>query len=103
MGSQLGVAGEVLPAVEVHMTFKVRLPRIFHRRLEGQHQHPLGAKLLRELVGGEGLAEAHLRVPQETRDGMLILRPDRVEIIERLVDRLGLFTAHLKSSGDACR
>ena len=30
-----GIAGEILPVVEVHMRFKVRLPRILHGRFEG--------------------------------------------------------------------
>ena len=47
-----------------------------------------------ELVGGEGLAEAHLRVPQEARDGVHILLPDGVEVGVRLVHRLGLLPAH---------
>ena len=89
-----GVAGEVLPAVEVHVGFEVGLPRILHGGLEGHHQHALGAELLGELVGGEGLAEAHLRVPQEARDGVHVLLPDRVEVGVRLVHRLGLLAAH---------
>jgi len=55
----LGVAREVLPAVEVHVILKVRLPRILHRRLKGHHEHALGSKLPGKLVGGEGLAKTH--------------------------------------------
>ena len=76
VGIAVGVAREVLPAVEVHMGFEVRLPRILDRGLEGHHEHALGAELLGELVGGEGLAEAHLRVPEEARDGVHVLLPD---------------------------
>ncbi len=36
------VAREVLPAVEVHVTLKVRLPRILYRGLEGHYEHTLG-------------------------------------------------------------
>ena len=93
-GVAVGVAGEVLPAVEVHVGFEVRLPRILHRGLEGHHEHALGAELLGELVGGEGLAEAHLRVPEEARDGVHVLLPDRVEVGVRLVHGLGLLPAH---------
>ncbi len=93
-GVAVGVAGKVLPAVEVHVGFKVGLPRILDRGLEGHHQHPLGAELLGQLVGGEGLAEAHLRVPEEARDGVHVLRPDRMEVVVRLVHGLGLLPAH---------
>jgi len=41
------IAGEILPAVKIDMGFEIALPRVFHRRLEGQDQHTLGAKLLR--------------------------------------------------------
>ena len=37
------------------------------RRLVGEDQHPLPAHLACQLVGGEGLAETHLGVPQELR------------------------------------
>ena len=56
--------------------FEVGLPRILDGGLEGHDEHALGAELLGELVGGEGLAEAHLRVPQEARDGVHVLLPD---------------------------
>ncbi len=93
-----GIARQVLPAVEIHVGFEVRLPRILHGGLEGHHQHALGAEFLRELIGGEGLAEAHLRVPQEARDGVHILRPDGVEVGVRLFDGLGLLLgAHRES------
>ncbi len=93
---EVGVAREVLPAVKIYMTFEVRLPRIFYRRLEGHHENPLGAELPCELVGGEGFAEAHLRVPQETRDGVHVFLPARVEVGVRHLHRFGLFAAHLK-------
>ena len=89
-----GGTREVLPAVEVDVGFEVRLPRILDGGLEGHHEHALGAELLGELVGGEGLAEAHLRVPEEARDGVHVLLPDRVEVGVRLVHRLGLLAAH---------
>ena len=89
-----GRAREVLPAVEVDVGFEVGLPRILDGGLEGHDEHALGAELLGELVGGEGLAEAHLRVPQEARDGVHVLLPDRVEVGVRLVHGLGLLAAH---------
>jgi hypothetical protein len=89
-----GAAGHVLPAVEVHVRLQVRLPGILDGRLEGHHQHPLGAQLPGELVGGEGLAEAHLGVPEEARHGVHVLLPDGVEVGVGLVHRLGLLGAH---------
>lgn len=53
----VGIAGEVLPTVEVHMGFEVRLPCIFHGGLERDHEHALGPKFLGKLIAGEGLAE----------------------------------------------
>ena len=85
---------EVLPAVEVDVGFEVGLPGVLDGGLEGHHEHALGAELLGELVGGEGLAEAHLRVPEEARDGVHVLLPDRVEVGVRLVHGLGLLAAH---------
>ncbi len=76
------------------MGFEVRLPRILDGGLEGHHEHALGAELLGELVRGEGLAEAHLRVPEEARDGVHVLLPDGVEVGVRLVHGLGLLAAH---------
>src|SRR5579871_1735956 len=76
------------------MTFKVGLPRVLDRRLEGQHEQSLRAELLCELVGGEGLAKTHLRVPEKARYGVLTLCPYRLKVIEGLVDRLTLFAPH---------
>ena len=59
-----GRSREVLPAIEVDMGFQIGLPRIFHGGLEGHDEHTRGAQLLRELIGGKGLAEAHFCVPQ---------------------------------------
>ena len=76
------------------MTFQIGLPGILDGRLEGDHQHPMGSELPRQLVGGEGLAEAHLRVPQKARRGSRVFRPDRAVIRQGLVHRLGLLPAH---------
>jgi hypothetical protein len=69
---------------------QVGLPGVLDGGLEGHHQHALGAELLGELVGGEGLAEAHLGVPEEARDGVHVLLPDRVEVGVGLFHGLGL-------------
>ena len=86
----VGIAGEVLPAIEVHVGFKVRLPRILHGWLEGHNEHSLGPEFPGELIGGEGFAESHLRVPQETRDGVHVLLPDGVEVGVRFIHGSGL-------------
>jgi hypothetical protein len=54
------------------------------------------AELLRELVGGEGLAEAHLGVPQEARHGVRVLGPDGLVVVVGLVHRLRLLVAQAK-------
>src|SRR5438309_93547 len=76
------------------MRLKVALPRVLHRRLESHHEYADSTKLLGELIGSEGLPEAHLRVPKEARDRVHVLLPDRVEVSMRPVDSFGLFTAH---------
>lgn len=43
------------------------MPRFLHCGLESQHQHSLGLHAFSELIGGEGLAETHLRIPKEVR------------------------------------
>src|ERR1019366_5176376 len=86
----------IVPTFKVYMGFEIGLPSVFHRRLEGQHEHTLGAELPSELIRREGFSEAHLRVPQEARYSVLILRPDRVKIVECFVYRLDLLTTHLK-------
>ncbi|OQB94360.1 MAG: hypothetical protein BWX84_00219 [Verrucomicrobia bacterium ADurb.Bin118] len=91
-----GMARQVLPAVEIHMGFEIRLPRIFHGGLEGDHEHALRAEFLRQLVGGEGLAEAHLGVPEEARHGVHVFLPDGMEIGVRLVHSGALLGAQGK-------
>jgi hypothetical protein len=90
----VGIAREILPPVEIHVGFQVGLPGIFDGGLEGDHEHAFGAQLLGELVGGEGLAKAHLGVPKEARHGVHILLPDGMEVGVRLVYGLGLLAAH---------
>src|SRR4029079_15493450 len=93
----VGVAGKVVPAVEVHVGFEVRLPCVFDGGLERHNEHTLSAEPLRELVGGEGLAEAHFRVPEEARNSMHVLIPDGVEVRVRFLHGCMLLTAHCES------
>ena len=59
------VTGDELPALEILMGHQVRFPGIAYGGLEGQHQQACPAHAPGQLVGGEGLAEAHLAVPKE--------------------------------------
>mmetsp|Transcript_15294 Transcript_15294/g.36314 ORF Transcript_15294/g.36314 Transcript_15294/m.36314 type:complete len:427 (+) Transcript_15294:4013-5293(+) len=88
------VARQVLPAIEIDMVLQVGLPGILHRRLKRQHQHTFGVEPLCQLVGGEGLAKTHLRVPQEARCRAGILRPDRLVIGQGLAHCIRLLSPH---------
>jgi len=78
------------------MGFKIRLPSILHGGFEGQHQHAASSHLLRQLVGGEGLAEPHLRVPEEAWDGGGVLLPAGLIIGIGLLDSACLLVARRK-------
>ena len=69
------VAREVAPPVEIDMIFKIGTPSVFNGGLERHYKYTFRAQFLRELVAGERLAEAHLGVPQESRDGLGVLIP----------------------------
>ena len=77
------------------MPQQVIAPRVFHGRLKGEHQHTLSPHAFGELVGGEGLAEAHLGVPQVVTGavGLLFVHPG--EVVGGLSHRLRLLIAHL--------
>ena len=85
---------QVLPSIEVGVGEQVRLPRILHRRLERHDEDALGPEFPGKLVGRERLPEPHLRVPQESRDGVHVLAPDGMEVGVRLVDRGALLRTH---------
>ena len=91
-----GGRGEVLPAVEVGVRLQVGLPGVLHCGLEGDHEDAFGAEPLRELVGGEGLPEAHLGVPQEPWHRVRVLGPDGLVVALGLVHGAGLLRAHRK-------
>lgn len=93
------IAGEVLPAVELRVGFEVSLPRIFYGGFKSDYEHPLGPEFPGELITGEGLAESHLGVPQETRDGVHILIPDGMKIGVSLFHSGALFGAHRECLG----
>ena len=89
-----GFRAQVLPAFKVHVACQVFMPSVLHGRFEGHDQHTFCTHAFGELVGGKGLAEAHLGVPQETRDRIRILFPDGVVIGESLLNSTRLLRAH---------
>ena len=88
------VAAEKLPTGEVGMVFQIGLPRGLHGRFEGQNQHAPPAHALGQLVGGKGLAEAHLGVPQEVGRLVRLLLVEGLKVFGRLGHRLGLLRPH---------
>ena len=89
--------GDKLPAIEIHMGHKVFTPCRFNRRFEGQHEDALRPEPFGELIGGEGLAEAHLRVPQKLRRSPDALLHRRALVIAYgLLDRGALLRTHLE-------
>ena len=84
------------------MRFEVGAPRVFDSGFECHYEHALGAKSLGELVGGESLSEAHLRVPEEARDRVHVLLPNGVEVGMRLVHGLGLLVEGVRQLRGEC-
>src|SRR4051794_16556963 len=78
------------------MGLQIGLPRVLDGGLESGDKHARSTESFSQLVGGEGLAEPHLRVPQKPWDSVEIFCPNRVVVIERLVPRFPLLTAHLE-------
>jgi len=78
-------------------------PGGFHRGLEGEDQHPAKAQLPGQLVGGEGLAEAHLAVPQELGHPARALGVHRAVVGGGQVHGLLLLGAHFEGPGAVFR
>ena len=76
------------------MALQVLTPGILHGGLEGEHEHTLHVHAARELVGGEGLAEAHLGVPEELGRVAVAGLLAGTEVRLRLVDGIELLGAH---------
>ena len=83
------------------MCRQVLLPRRLHGRLEGEHENALEAHVLRELVGGERLSEAHLRVPKELGRARAAVLLHGAEVCLGLVDGSLLLGTHLEVLGAA--
>ena len=79
-------AADELPSLEFDVRGEVLLPRRLDRRLEGEHEQAPEAHVLGELVGGVGLAEALLRVPEELGRARAALLLDGAEVGLGLVD-----------------
>ena len=89
-------ASDELPPLEVDVRHQVLAPRRRNRGLEGENQHALRAHPLRELVRGECLAEAHLRVPEEFRRLPLPVLLRGFVVCERVLYRPLLLLAQLE-------
>ena len=88
------------------MRGEVLLPRRLHRRLEGQHEHAPEPHVLGELVGGEGLPEAHLGVPEELGRTCAAFALDGAEVLLGLLHRCLLLGSHrevARAPLDVCR
>ena len=75
------------------MCEKIFFPSCLNCGFEGKDQNLLPLHLQGELVGGKGLAEAHLAVPEEVRRTPLF-RSIALEIGRRLIHRPFLFRPH---------
>ena len=89
-----GVPGDELPALEIHVGHQILPPGGLHGGLECQDQHPLHPHPLRQLIGGEGLAEAHFGVPEELGRPVAVSVVDGAEICDGLVHRVPLLLPH---------
>ena len=89
-------SSDELPPLEVDVRHQVLAPCRRNRGLEGENQHALRAHPLRELVRGECLAEAHLRVPEEFRRLPLPVLLRGFVVCERVLYRPILFLAQLE-------
>ena len=95
-GVSPGRSRKVLPAVEVDMRFEVGFPSVFDCGFESDHEHALRTHALCELVRGEGLAEAHLRVPEKLGHCVVVFCPAGVEVVDGLLYRFLLLIAHVE-------
>ena len=95
----VGVAGDELPTLKIHMGHQVLAPGGLHGGLEGQNQHPGKAHLFRQLIGGKGLAEAHFGVPQKLGRAVGAFLIGRAVVGHSAVHSLRLFRAHGESLG----
>ena len=93
------VARDELPPVKVDVTLEVGLPRVLDRGLEGQHEHATHVHPLGELVGGKGLAKAHLGVPEELGRVVASRKLAAPEVRHGLLDGVALLGAHPKVLG----
>ena len=93
------VTGDELPAFKVDVALKVLAPGILNGRLEGKHQYALHIHTAGKLVGGKGLAKAHLGIPQELGYAAVTGLLAHAEIRLGLVDRCKLFGTHCEVLG----
>ena len=92
-------AGDELPALEVAVGQQVRFPGVSHGGLEGQYQQARPAHASGQLVGGKGLAEAHLAVPEKVGRLVGAFASAVLEVGGSLLHGLLLFGAHAEGLG----
>ena len=90
-----------LPAFEILVGQKVFFPSGLDSRFESENQQLLPTHPESQLICGEGLAEAHLRIPKEVWDKSPVGRifPEGVEICGGFLNGSFLLRAHLEVLG----
>src|SRR5690606_31546820 len=76
------------------MGLQVGLPCVLDSRFERDDQDTSSSETFGELIGRKGLAEAHLRIPQEPWHHAWVLAPDRLIVILSPLDGEGLLGSH---------
>jgi hypothetical protein len=79
------------------MRHKIFPPSGFYCGFKGQHQNTGKAHLFSKLIGGEGLAEAHFRIPQEFRCAVRFVFFCRSVILHRALDSELLLRTHFEN------
>ena len=89
------------PFLEIPVRKQVFLPCRLDGWFERQHEYMLPSHAQGQLIGGKGLSEAHLGIPEEMSSKSLIgfVGSKRPEICRSLSDRLFLFGSHLEVQG----
>ena len=86
------------PILEILVREQIFFPCALYRRLEGQHQHMLPAHPQGQLIGGEGLSEAHLGIPEKVGGQSSVgwVGSKRLKVSSSLTDSLLLLRSHLE-------
>ena len=89
------------PVLEVLVREQVFLPCSLYCRFERQYEYMFPSHAQGQLIGSEGLAEAHLGIPKEVGGKSLVgfVGSKRLEILGSLLYSLLLLRAHLEVQG----